>query len=111
MTTESGGALAQAKVHQEAERDLLMADKLFVKNVLNDKLIPILQKHGYITGKGKFYFNEQEHIDLKIRLDMDLKLAERIKIDDKYFYETYNVPTPMEGKKIEEGTTKQEEIV
>ena len=111
MTTESGGALAQAKVHQEAERDLLMADKLFVKNVLNDKLIPMLQKHGYNTGKGKFYFNEQEHIDLKTRLDMDLKLAERIKIDDKYFYETYNVPIPAEGKKIQEGTTKQEEIV
>ena len=94
MTTEAGGALAQAKVHQETERDLLMADKLFVRNVLNDKLIPLLKIHGYDVGKGKFFFNEQEHIDLKTRLDMDLKLAEKITIDDAYFYETYNLPTP-----------------
>jgi phage gp29-like protein len=98
MTTEAGGALAQAKVHQEAERDLLMADKLFVRNVLNDKLVPLLQKHGYHVGKGKFIFKEQEHIDLKTRLDMDLKLAEKIKIDDSYFYETYNVPSPKRTK-------------
>ena len=94
MTTEAGGALAQAKVHQEAEHDLLMADKLFVKNVLNDKLIPLLKIHGYNIGKGKFFFREQEHVDMKTRLEMDLKLAEKITIDDKYFYETYNIPMP-----------------
>jgi phage gp29-like protein len=98
MTTEAGGALAQAKVHQEAERDLLMADKLFVRNVLNDRLIPLLQKHGYNVGKGKFFFKEQEHVDMKTRLEMDLKLAEKIQIDDKYFYETYNVPAPKPPK-------------
>lgn len=94
MTTDAGGSLAQAKVHQEAEHDLLMADKLFVKNILNDKLIPLLKMHGYNMGTGKFFFREQEHIDMKTRLDMDLKLAEKIKIDDEYFYETYNVPMP-----------------
>jgi hypothetical protein len=66
--------------------------------VLNDKLIPLLKIHGYDIGKGKFFFNEQEHIDLKTRLDMDLKLAEKIKIDDAYFYETYNVPSPKRTK-------------
>ena len=26
---------------------------------------------------------------------MDLKLAERTKIDNNYFYETYNIPKPQ----------------
>jgi len=39
MTTEAGGALAQAKVHQEVEKEIHYADKLFVKNILNDRLI------------------------------------------------------------------------
>ncbi len=95
MTTDAGGSLAQAKVHQEAEHDLLMADKLFVKNVLNDKLIPLLKMHGYNIGNGKFFFKEQEHIAMPTRLDMDLKLAEKIAIDDEYFYETYNIPMPL----------------
>lgn len=96
MTTEAGGSLAQAKVHQDAEREIFIADKLFVKNILNDKLVPLLRIHGFKTGKGKFFFKEQEHIDLPTRLDMDLKLAEKIQIDDIYFYETYNVPMPTE---------------
>lgn len=94
MTTEASGAYAQAKVHQEVEQEIHFADKLFVRNVLNDKLIPLLQIHGFNVSNGKFVFQEKENIDKKTRLEMDLKLAERIKIDDKYFYETYNIPPP-----------------
>ena len=37
---------------------------------------------------------EKENIDKKTKLEMDLKLAGQIKIDDNYFYETYNIPLP-----------------
>ena len=94
MTTEASGAYAQAKVHQEVEAEIHFADKLFVKNVLNDKLIPLLRIHGFDVGNGKFIYHENENIDKKARLEMDLKLAEKIKIDDSYFYETYNIPQP-----------------
>lgn len=60
-----------------------------------DKLIPLLKIHGFNIGSGKFMFQEKENIDKKTRLEMDLKLAERIKIDDNYFYETYNIPQPI----------------
>lgn len=95
MTTEASGAYAQAKVHQEVELEIHYGDKLFVKNILNDKLIPLLKIHGFNVGNGKFVFQEKENIDKKTRLEMDLKLAEKIKIDDNYFYETYNIPKPV----------------
>ena len=98
MTTEAGGALAQAKVHQEVEKEIHYADKLFVKNILNDRLIPLLQVHGFNVVGGKFIFQEKENIDKKTRLDMDLKLSEKIRIDDSYFYETYNIPLPKNMK-------------
>ena len=94
MTTEASGAYAQAKIHLEVEMEIHFADKLFVKNILNEKLIPLLQIHGFNVGNGKFIFQEKENIDKKTKLDMDLKLAEKIKIDDNYFYETYNIPLP-----------------
>lgn len=94
MTTEAGGSMAQAKVHAEVEKEFHHADKLFVKNILNDKLKPLLEKHGYNMGKGKFIFLDKENIDKKTKLEMDLKLAEKIKIDDSYFYENYDIPLP-----------------
>ena len=98
MTTEAGGALAQAKAQQEVEKEIHYADKLFVKNILNDRLIPLLQVHGFNVDGGKFIFQEKENIDKKTRLDMDLKLSEKIRIDDSYFYETYNIPLPKNMK-------------
>lgn len=95
MTTETGGSFAQAKVHQQVEVEIHNADKLFVRNILNDKLIPLLKVHGFNTGNGRFVFQEKENIEKSIRLEMDLKLAEKIKIDDNYFYETYNIPNPI----------------
>ena len=94
MTTEASGAYAQAKIHLEVEMEIHYADKLFVKNILNEKLIPLLQMHGFKVGTGKFIFQEKENIDKETKLRMDLKLAEKIKIDDNYFYETYNIPLP-----------------
>ena len=57
-------------------------------------LVPLMRMHGFDVGTGTFSFKEQEHIDLPTRLDMDLKLAEKISIDEAYFYETYNIPAP-----------------
>ncbi len=94
MTTEATGAYAQAKIHLEVEMEIHYSDKLFVKNILNEKLIPLLRIHGFDVGNGKFIFQEKENIDKETKLRMDLKLAERIKIDDNYFYETYNIPIP-----------------
>jgi phage gp29-like protein len=94
MTTEETGAYAQAKIHLEVEMEIHFSDKLFVRNVLNEKLLPLLQMHGFKTSKGKFIFQEKENIDKESRLRMDLKLAEKIKIDDSYFYESYNIPLP-----------------
>ena len=94
MTTEESGAYAQAKIHLEVEKEIHFADKLFVKNILNGKLVPLMRKHGMIGGNGKFSFHEKENIDTPTKLDMDLRLAEKIKIPDSYFYETYNIPQP-----------------
>lgn len=100
MTTEAGGALAQAKVHQEVEKEIHYADKLFVKNILNDRLVPLMRVHGYNVEGGKFVFQDKENIDKKTKLEMDLKLAAQIKMDDSYFYETYNIPLPKKEAEL-----------
>ncbi|MEP7171619.1 MAG: DUF935 family protein [Bacteroidota bacterium] len=96
MTLEStGGSYAQAKTHQDSERQVYNSDKLFVKTILNDQLIPILARAGYNIDGGQFLFKENEFIDKVTRLEMDLKLKNILDISDDYFYETYNVPKPV----------------
>ena len=60
MTTEAGGALAQVKVHQEVEMEIHFADKLFVKNILNDRLIPLMRIYGSDTANGKLFFRKRK---------------------------------------------------
>jgi len=98
MTTEATGAYAQAKIHLQVEQEIHYSDKLFVKNILNEKLLLLLRQHGYHVGNGKFIFQERENIDKETKLRMDLQLAEKIEIEDDYFYENYNIPKPKKIK-------------
>jgi hypothetical protein len=86
---------AQALVHERMEISIHDSDKIYCKNILNDKLIPMLANYGVNVGNGKFQFKENEHVELPTRLQMDLKLAEKINIDEDYFYNTYNIPKPL----------------
>lgn len=101
MTTQDGASYAQAFVHS-AEQDKITADdRRFVEAFLNEKLLPLLIKHGYpLKEEGGFVFDTSEKIGLAARLEMDLKLAERINIPSEHFYNTYNIRRPEAGEEI-----------
>ncbi|MEP7171496.1 MAG: DUF935 family protein, partial [Bacteroidota bacterium] len=86
---------AQSLVHERMELSIHDSDKIYCKNILNDKLIPMLRNYGVETGNGKFVFKENEHVDLPTRLQMDLKISEKIQISDEYWYNSYNIPRPV----------------
>jgi hypothetical protein len=103
-TTSETGGLAQAKVHQEEQRQITFADQLYVKNILNDKLIPIFKDtFGINCGNGRFIFRDTEHIDKPTKLEMDLKIYKEtgIEIDESYWREQYNIPAPTNKIKTE----------
>ena len=96
LTTEQGdkGARSLGEVHQDVENGIHESDKMFVLFKLNDEFKKLLEIHGYNPGDGLFSFNDKTEVEPKERLEMDLKLANIIPIDDDYFYETYNLPKP-----------------
>jgi len=102
MTTSEArqSGYAQGKVHQEVEQELNKDDRIYVKRILKEKVIPYLQRLGYDAEGGDIEFKEEETMGLKDRIEVDLKLRTVIDIPDDYFYETYRVPRPKAGEKV-----------
>jgi phage gp29-like protein len=100
LTTQQGenGARSLGDVHQHGEDNINQSDKLFVLNVLNYQLKPLLIANGFpLTADDVFDFHETESIDYTKSIDIDMKLNSIINIDADYFYDKYKVPKPTQG--------------
>lgn len=95
-TSSSSSGYAQAEVHAGQQQELTKSDMRYVANLLNGEfMMRILAGYGYPVEGGRFEFEVEKNLgELKARLDIDTQLANRIPIDDDYFYETYGVPKP-----------------
>lgn len=98
LTTEQGerGARSLGEVHQSSEEQLILRDRIFLLNILNHKIKPLLQAGGIPIKEDEFfYFKEVEEMDLQKRIAIDTQLNTLIPIPQSYFYETYNIPKPQ----------------
>lgn len=96
LTTEvgdSGGNRALGEVMQEAEDQFVESDKSMVLNILNTQFVAIMQKFG-VAIDGDFAFVEK--INLKERIELDMKINSVAPIEPKYFEDTYGVPLKAE---------------
>jgi phage gp29-like protein len=103
MTTKdtSGSGYAQGKIHATVEDDLHMSDRRYITRILNDKLNPLLDLHGFPVGDGKWTYKEEENIDVKTKkIAIDMQVAQQVPVDDDYFYETYGIPKPSNYDQI-----------
>lgn len=107
MTLDAEGGEYKGDVHADSEAVIHRSDMRFVLNVLNTKFKALLELHGFNPGDGKFQFVIEEHICLKDRLDMDIKLSDKIVFPVEYWYGKYNVPFPKGGAKSAMPTKQQ----
>lgn len=98
MTTQNGSSKSQSDTHKEVEEGINKADRRFIQRILNTKLIPLLESRGYPVKGGWFSFVEGgESISLTDRIEIDTQIAQRVRIPDSYWYETYGIPMPEDG--------------
>ena len=99
MTQGDKGARSLGEVHKDVEDSIYLNDRKFLLKVLNNRLVPLLLQHGLPVGTGTFTYPEQENIPKGERYIMDLKIADRVPVDDDYFYTTYGIPKPADYDK------------
>lgn len=99
MTTDNGSSRSQGEVHQDSEEGIILSDMIELEYMLNwtikDKLIAL----GLPIPDGRFLYPDVEKLSLDKRIEMDIKLSEKVEIADEYWYKTYNIPKPDSSAK------------
>jgi len=104
------GGYAQSETQADAEDDLTTSDIRFCMRQLNEKLVPYLRRLGYPVADGYWKVNdEQEELSLKDRIEVDLKVSEKVPVGNSYWYETYGIPKPEAGDLPEENPEPEPE--
>lgn len=95
MTTKDGSSYSQGKVHGDTENDINKADRRYIQRILNEKLLPILEKRGYPVKGGWFSFPDKEKaLSKKEQLEIAMEVDDRTEagIDENYWYENFGLP-------------------
>lgn len=95
-SNDNGGSNAKAKEQGKQQLEITKRDCVFVQNMLNDpKFLAILASYNYPVAGGRFEIEKE--IDLTAlgqRIVIDTQVADKVPVDDDYFYDTYNIPKP-----------------
>ena len=93
-SSQSSG-YAQSKTHADQQLEITKSDLRFVERELNKKWFKeVLKAYGF-PADGNFEFEKELDIDkLKVRLEIDKSVSEKVPVADDYWYETYGIPKP-----------------
>jgi hypothetical protein len=97
MTIDNGSSKSQSETHLNVFENLIESDADYIKNIINNELIPRMILHGFpIAGylfdwdKGVSYSPEQQ-------MAYEEMISSQYEVDPDYYIKKYNVP--IIGKK------------
>lgn len=92
MTIDSGSSLSQSEVHLEVFEDVVEADRKMLRNVVNNKLIPFMIRHGFpLDGCTFEWDNTVEYTPEQIRQVEQMLIQGGYEIAPKYFKDKYDI--------------------
>lgn len=100
MTIDSGSSLSQSQTHLEVFENVVNSDADFIRDIVNDKLLPRMIAHGFPVKGLRFFWDESVDYTPEQMVAYETMLADRYEIDPQYFIDKYNVP--ITGKKEKE---------
>jgi hypothetical protein len=93
MTIDSGSSLSQSQVHLEVFRNVIEADADFIRDLINNRLLPFLCVHGFpLEG---YLFEWDDSIDYtpdQMQRIEKMLLDGGYDISAQYFTDKYNIP-------------------
>ena len=92
MTIDSGSSLSQSEVHLEVFGNVCAADATMVKNIVNDKLIPLMIEHGFPLQGLIFDWDEAASFTPSERREMERVVLQYYDVDPQYFIDRYKIP-------------------
>lgn len=93
MTIDSGSSLSQSEVHLDVLENVISTDEKFLKNVINNRLIPFMARHGFpVEGYTFVWDDTPTYTPEQIRQTEQMLLNGGYEIDPQYFIDKYSIP-------------------
>ncbi|MDN5291787.1 MAG: hypothetical protein PWQ06_2026 [Anaerophaga sp.] len=99
LTTIQGdkGARSLGEVHKVVEEGKNRSDLRFVQRILNQRLLPLLEKRGYPVNGGWFVFPRAAR---ELTVSEIVQLSEIMEIPAIFLHEKFSIPVPEKGESI-----------
>ena len=91
MTIDNGSSLAQSETHLEIFEDVIEADARFIAYVINDRLLPLMARHGFPVKGCTFRWDNTDTLTPADRREMERTLLQHYNINPEYFRQKYNI--------------------
>lgn len=93
MTIDSGSSLSQSEVHLEVLENVISSDEKFQRNMVNNRLIPFMARHGFpVEGYSFVWDDTPTYTPEQIRQTEQMLLNGGYEIDEQYFIDKYSIP-------------------
>jgi phage gp29-like protein len=98
MTLDSGSSYSQSEVHLTVLKNIVERDADMVRDIVNGRLLPLMEKHGFKVSGVTFNWANDTQYTPEQQLQMEQMLLNAgYEIDPKYFSDKYGVP--VKGRK------------
>jgi hypothetical protein len=99
MTLDNGSSRSQSEVHLEILKNVIETDADFIRDLVNNRLIPFMVMHGFPVKDCRLDWDESiDYTPDEQRQIEDMLLKNGYEIDPNYFAEKYNIK--ITGKKV-----------
>ncbi|KAA6348053.1 hypothetical protein EZS27_004505 [termite gut metagenome] len=92
MTIENGSSLSQSQVHLEIFNNVVDGDADFIRDLVNDALIPRMIAHGFPLKGLRFNWDESIDYTPEEQIIIETMIVDNFEVDLNYFIEKYNIP-------------------
>lgn len=93
MTIDDGGSLSQSQVHLEVFENVVEADADFLRDVINNDLLPLMAMHGFSVDGLRFDWDDSVEYTPAEQTAIETMLVNGgYEIESKYWVEKYNIP-------------------
>lgn len=99
LTTTQGdkGSQALGRVHSDVEDEVHNSDRRFVQRILNNSILPLLEKRGFPVKGGSFSFPlKEEELDITDYV----ALSSIMPVPISYLQNKFNIPEPKNNEPI-----------
>lgn len=92
MTIEDGSSLSQSETHLKVFQNLVESDRDFLRDIVNNQLIPRMVKHGFPLQGMRFEWDDAVDYTPEQQLRYETMISDRYEVESSYFAEKYGMP-------------------